>query len=341
MPTLCLLFRRPNPNFFSIEKIFAQLCVDPAWELPTEKAYVPSPSSSLRAILKNLWFVRRQRADIYHVTGDIHYAVLALPSKRVLLTIHDCVFMHRSSGLKRRLFKWLFLDLPVRHCRMITTISEATKRDIVQYTGCPPDKVIVIPNPLSGSIRFQPAAFRQHSPVILFIGVTPNKNLERVIAALQGIDCVLTIIGQPPPTMLALLERHRIRYAQRANLTEEELADQYIASDMVLFPSVFEGFGLPVIEAQKAGRPVITSNLSPMKEVAGQGACLVDPYDPASIRQAVMKIMMDKAYREELVQAGFRNTARFAPEKIVAQYMTCYRQLLTGTIQSPLTKLEK
>jgi glycosyltransferase involved in cell wall biosynthesis len=341
MPVLCLLFRRHNPDFFSIEKIFNQLSGDPAWEFPTEKAYAPFPSSSLMAIFRNLLFARRQRADIYHVTGDIHYAVLAMPRKRVLLTIHDCVFMHRSSGLKRRVFKWLFLDLPVRYCRMITTISEATKRDIVQYTRCSPDKVIVIPNPLSGTIRCQPSAFREHSPVILFIGTTPNKNLERVITALQGIDCTLHIIGHPPPAMLALLEQHHIRYIQRANLTEEELADQYVASDLVLFPSVFEGFGLPVIEAQKAGRPVITSNLSPMKEVAGLGACLVDPYDPASIRQAVMKVIADKEFREQIVQAGFQNTARFTSEKIAGQYMACYRQLLAGLNEQPLTKPEK
>jgi glycosyltransferase involved in cell wall biosynthesis len=330
MPVLCLLFRKPTTAFFSIEKIFEQLSDSEEWRFQTQKVFLPFYSSSLFKIFRNLVFTRRQKADVYHVTGDTHYAVLGMPRKRALLTIHDCVFMRQSSGIRRLVFKWIFLDFPVRYCRLVTTISEATRQDIIRYTHCSPAKVLVIPNPLSNTIRYHAAPFRDRSPVILFIGVTPNKNLERVILALEGIDCLLKIIGKIPDPDLVLLEKYHIRYDSRANLTEEELAGQYTGSDLVLFPSLFEGFGLPIIEAQAAGRPVITSNLSPMKEVAGEGACLVDPHDVDAIRQGVLSVIRDKEFRERLVEKGLSNISRFTPGEVARQYQDCYRKLLAS-----------
>src|SRR6202012_2943623 len=116
------------------------------------------------------------------------------------------------------------------------------------------------------------------------------------------------------PSQLEALTRHGIRHTSFSGLTDEEIAAQYANADLVLFPSTFEGFGLPIVEGQKAGRPVITSDLSPMRETAGGPACLAHPHDIASLRQALLRVIGDAAYREQRVQAGFLNVPRFSPE---------------------------
>src|SRR5262249_4186120 len=161
---------------------------------------------------------------------------------------HDCIFLYSTTGLKRSFLKWLFLTRPVRRCKLITTISQATKEDIVTHTGCNPDKIVVIPNPVDGLIRHEPKAFDPREPVLLFIGATPNKNLIRVAEALEGIRCRLDIVGDPPEETLRLLENTGLSYTVRAGLSGEEMADKYVAADIVLFPSTFEGFGLPIVE---------------------------------------------------------------------------------------------
>lgn len=329
MPVLCLVFRKPVSHFFSIERVFDRLSGQLDSTIKICKVTLPYYSSSLISIFRNLLFARRQKADIFHVTGDVHYAVLAFPREKTILTIHDCIFIHRPRGIKRYLLKLIFLDLPVRNCRLITTISDATRQDILQHTHCPPERVVVIPNPVDDRIRYIPAIFNTGEPVILFIGSTPNKNLERVITALEGISCILNIIGKLDPGQISLLEQCRIKYVNRYNLPDEDLIKQYTEADLVLFPSTFEGFGLPVVEAQKAGRPVITSNLDPMKEVAGGAACLVNPYDISSIREGVLAVIGDKAYREQLVEKGLQNAARFAPSEIGRQYQYYYQKILS------------
>jgi glycosyltransferase involved in cell wall biosynthesis len=330
---IAFIFRKPNPAFFSIERVFYGIIAEMrrlgmAVEQFTVPRYGPAPAN-FRSVAHRFGV---GKADIYHVTGDIHYAVLLLPRRHTVLTIHDCGFLYEQRWIKRAILKRLFLDWPVRRCRMVTTISEATKKDIVRVTGCDPGKIKVIPNPIRENIIYVERPFRRDRPRILFVGITPNKNLSRVIRALSGLSCHLRIIGVAPKDAVADLEAQNIEYSSAAGLTDKEMAAEYINADILLFPSLFEGFGLPIVEAQKTGRVVITSNRSPMKEVAGEGACLADPESEAAIRDGVIRVTEDAGYRQGLIAAGRANAERFNTSVIAAQYVSCYRELLHGTV---------
>ena len=286
---------------------------------------------------------------MFHITGDVHYAILALPKDRTILTIHDLVFLHTYSGLRRALLKWIFLDLPVKKAKYITTISEKSKQEILDYTNCNPEKILVIPNPVDPIFAAStPSTSSTPSTVLtslnlpqppstslttstpstlLFLGTKPNKNLELTIAALFGLDLHLRIIGELTRKQEEMLAKFKINYSVVFSISPEQLVEEYRNAKVILFPSTYEGFGLPVIEGFQAERPVITSNISPMKEVAGDAAVLVDPYSVASIREGVINLLSSHQRQMELVEAGKEKVANYQPGFIAGLYQELWRKL--------------
>jgi glycosyltransferase involved in cell wall biosynthesis len=321
------VLRKKQEQFFSIETVFRR--VREAWPNEQPPMTCELPAFGLRAAnLLFAWRIARSNPGaIFHVTGDAHYVVLALPRKRTVLTIHDAVFLERQKGWKRKLLRKLLLDIPVKYSRYITTISEKSKAEILRYTRCPAGNIRVIPNPVSTAFFFRSQKFRYEAPRLLFIGVTKNKNLERVCEAITGIPCRLVIIGRPDTDQRALLGQHEILYSFMYGITEDEMAEQYADADVVLFPSLYEGFGLPVIEGFRAGRVVVTSNISPMKDVADGAACLVNPYCTASIREGLLRVIRDEGYREGLIRKGFEVIRAYEPREIARQYYTLYQEI--------------
>jgi glycosyltransferase involved in cell wall biosynthesis len=334
MIRLTFFYRHTNPLFFSIERVFgniaAQLRERYATEIMVEEVKMPFVSKP-RNLFKNITFTRRRQTDINHVTGDIHYALLGCNRGKIkVLTIHDCVSVQKYPRTDPRywIIKWIWYDWPVRWADHVTVISESTKKELLRLVQVPTEKVSVISNYIDPCFRAMPGVFNVACPRILFIGTTPNKNLGRLVTALKDIPAILDIVGELTQEQLAALNDAGIRYEQSARLSRDELLEKYCLCDLLAFPSTYEGFGLPIVEAQAVGRPVLTSSLSPMREVAGDGAYLADPYDSHAIRKGLLRIITEPDYRGQLVRHGWNNVARFSLETVTQEYISLYRQLI-------------
>jgi glycosyltransferase involved in cell wall biosynthesis len=316
-------------EFVSIEKVFRQV----EKNLDKEKfaaSFQQLPFlNNFAGMIKNLIFFRRAKADVYHVTGDSHYISLILPPRKTVLTIHDLRFLHTRKGLRRYVLKKILLDLPLKRLKYITAISEATRKEILAQTDCGADQIRVIENPLDEIFETDgKKEFNEASPNILQIGASPNKNLFNLILAIEGLNCHLTVVGKLSDEIKNLLREKGIRFENKFGLDEQAVKCEYQKADLVSFCSSYEGFGLPVIEAQAMQTPVVTSDISPLKEVAGGAAVLVDPLDYKSIREGILQIVGDSDMRENLREKGLKNIQRFRPRPIAAQYEALYREVI-------------
>ncbi len=329
-----LFFRRANPTGnVSIENSFESMRThfpkNSRFRLDvfTSSFYSKGFLPRLKAILE----VHRNKTDINHVTGDTNFLVLGLPHRNTVLTIHDCGLLDGKNSLARWILYTFWLKLPIKKCTILTVVSEATKQDILRLTHCSPDKIIVIPTIIKSGFFYNPKDFNKNYPTFLHIGNSPNKNLTHHAKALSGLPCRLHVIGQISESEIDILKNEGIDYTISINLTDEQIHTAYQEADVLLFCSTSEGFGMPILEAQTVGRVVLTSNLSSMPEVAGDGACLVDPLSIADIRKGIERVWQDDTYRNALIDNGLKNIHRFNPETVARQYEGVYEKIRRGT----------
>ena len=284
--------------------------------------------------------------DVFHATWHL------LPRLRdpvSVMTLYDLSFaLFPETHL--RVLRWssnVLVPRFLRTCDRVIAISESTKRDAVRLYGIPEDKIIVIH--LAAEDRFRPAAPGRVAEVrdrfglpprfLLYVGtIEPRKNLDALLGALlrlkgQRREVPLVVAGRLGWLYDGFLTK--IRSLGLENLVllpgfvpDDDLPALYTAAEAFVYPSMYEGFGIPVLEAMGCGTPVLCSNASSLPEVAGDGGILLPPGDPAAWAEAISRLMESTALRGELRERGFRQASRFRWEETARRTWEVYRATL-------------
>jgi glycosyltransferase involved in cell wall biosynthesis len=294
------------------------------------------------------WALKREGVTLFHAP---HYVLPPLVRCRSVVTIHDCIHLMFPQYLPGRLAlayaRWS-ITTAARRATRVMTVSESSKRDILRFVDVPPEKIDVIYNAYDERFGVEPIEedvvrvrerFQLHDEFILYAGnVKPHKNLERLIQAFdlvrqRGLDHLkLVIIGDEVSKYTALrraVHKHQLHQYVRflGYVPEETLAVMYRLAGVFVFPSLYEGFGLPPLEAMASGTPVVTSNVSSLPEVAGDAAVLVDPHDPAAIADGIFKVLTDENTRRTLRRKGLERARQFSWEASVRRVREIYCQV--------------
>ena len=322
------IYRHPAMGF-SIGKVMRPIEQAMRQYVDVDALYLPEANYKPRGLCRNIQAargaVRKEHYDIVHITGAEHYLLPFLPRgpKRVV-TVHDMGFRTNEHGLMA-VWKHISHTLPLKTAHCVTFISEKTRQEAERYVHLKGERMHVIHNVVGQEYRYSPKEIDTTCPTILHIGTLARKNLSNTLIALQDFPHRLRVIGKVDDTLQAQLDANKWPYSCTQGLTDEEIVREYEQCDIVNFPSLYEGFGMPIIEGQAIGRPVVTSQIAPMDEVAGEGAVLVDPHDPQSILNGYKEAL---ATWPTLVQKGLKNVQRFQLPHIAAQYRDLYEALL-------------
>lgn len=262
--------------------------------------------------------------------------------------IHDLAYFDRklkAYPFMDTVYMKTMIPKSVRRADGIFAVSENTKKDIVQLTGCDPEKITVayeaadkIYRPINDTSCLQTVRQKYKLPdnFILYVGsLSPRKNIVRLLDAFsqihQKIPHNLVLTGSKSwkdspvyQTMNQLNLGDRIN--QLGYVEPEDMPVLYNLACAYVYPSLYEGFGLPVLEAMQCGCPVVASKATSIPEVAGNAAVLVDPLDTTAVAQAVYKVVSDSKLREELVESGFRQAKKFSWERCADTMLKTIRQ---------------
>jgi glycosyltransferase involved in cell wall biosynthesis len=305
----------------------------------------PSPNYSLREQIHVPWVLRRERPDVFHAP---HYILPAAVSCRSVVTIHDCIHLMFPQYLPNRAaygFARASMWTAARRSDRILTVSEASKRDILQLFNVPPEKVVVVYNAIDERFGVTPSRervaevrerYQLDHKFVLYVGnIKPHKNLVRLIEAFSQLrrtrdDLKLLIIGDEISKLPALrraVHSHKLHKHVRflGYLNDDTLGVLYRLASVFVFPSLYEGFGLPPLEAMASGTPVVTSNVSSLPEVTGDAAILIDPYEVDSIADGMRRVLDDQALAAQLRERGLRRAREFSWTRSVERTLEVYR----------------
>ncbi len=320
------------------------------------------PDSQVRDNLRFPLFVRRLGADLYHL--PLYQVPLFMP-KPYVVTVHDLsAFRYPSERGWRHQLRLLQARRGIRRAARVIAVSAATRRDVESILGVPPERIDQIYN--APDIRFTgplkaadardagpdaPEKYRRriieryqiHYPYILYVGnIRPQKNVPRLIEAFavlrgrlapdsQYADLRLIIIGDDvsrhPAVRLAVM-KSRVEKSVRflGFVPIDTLRVLYEQAAVFAFPSLYEGFGLPPLEAMAAGTPVVASNVSSLPEVVGDAAVVVNPDNVFDIARGLQDALLDEHLRSVLIEKGRQQVTRFSWERTARDVLRTYQQ---------------
>ncbi len=264
----------------------------------------------------------RQKADVYYSPG---FNPPLQFSGKLIFTIHD--LMHLRVPEHRTITKWIYYELVVKrgvkNAYKVITDCEYTKNDIVEWTNVHPDKIIVASCGVNKIYqRRNSNQFSDLQPFLLFVGnIRHHKNVNRLFESFAKADrppeLKLVLTGNIKEEQLHLLNRLGIRGSVEyiGFIPEEDLPALYSSAIALAIPSLFEGFGLPALEAMACGTPVIAANATSLPEVVGDAALLIDPHSTNSIKNAIESLIDNKILRAQLSQRGLVQAKKFNWDK--------------------------
>jgi glycosyltransferase involved in cell wall biosynthesis len=292
--------------------------------------------------------LRKERVDLLHALAFVAPLISPCPS---VVTIYDLSFLLYPESFKRskRFYLGLFTRLSARRARRIVVISESTKRDVVRLLGVSPEKVEVVYCGIDEAFRplaeDQVAAFRSKRGLperfILFVGtIEPRKNVTRLIEAFADLRfaiCDLRLViggakGWFYEDVFARVEELGLEGEVMfpGYIPVSELPLWYNAAELFVYPSLYEGFGLPPLEAMACGTPVVTANTSSLPEVVGEAGLTVDPLDVEGLAEAMRRVLGDEALRQEMRERGLQRAKGFSWTKTALETVQVYRRAMGG-----------
>lgn len=321
------IYRKPVESGFSIEKIFNSIA-DKLRESDEVNEYI---LTGRFFYIYDAIKLRKLRSDIYHITGGATFFSIYLVGLKHVTTIHDCGHLRYTlKGVKKLVFRFLWMKIPALLSNYITTVSEKTAEDLQKENiiCIKNNRLKIIPNCIQFPGSGKDYKTRNQTRYVLAIGTKSQKNLERLIEAIALLKIKLVVVGKLNEAQQLLLSNQKVIYKEYIAISEEELICLYQGATLCAFVSVEgEGFGMPIIEAQFLGTPVVTSNIEPMQSVSGDGALHVDPYSVKSIALGISKVLESKEVAESLILKGYRNSVRYKIETVSAMYRDLYEKI--------------
>lgn len=334
-------------------KLFAQKNTD-LFSLP-ESAEIITPSTKITRFFSSYWRVhlvpkilKSNKVDVFHGLSQLLPFGVEKTGIPSVTTIHDLIFL-RFPNFYKKIDRNLYLSFSKSSCQRATkvlAISHQTKEDIIHFLGISPEKIEVIYQTCN-QLFYEKASeaqkqavrkkFNLPSQFILSVGtIELRKNQLELLKGVvhEKLDIPVVILGRPrPKDYKKILDEYILESGIRKQLiflhgtNTQELQTIYQMADVMVYPSLYEGFGLPVLEAQASGCPVITSNVSSLPEAGGIGAIYIDPRNKEQIGYEIRRILTDSALKNDMILKGSENALLFKDHIVADNLMKLYRSI--------------